>query len=341
MARDDYNKSNIEQFVIDATGATAANASELIQTLWRGYGEIVRVAVEGTDTLSIIVKHIHATQTLDNKRAAVGTRDGSTSSTRSHKRKLRSYAVETQWYRNAGTHCTDHWPIARCYGTAETANGQFIALEDLDAAGYPRRKSRLSRQEVSTCLRWLANFHGTFLGSSPAGLWKTGTYWHLGTRPDEFAAMPDSELKKVAKLVDEKLNNCRFTTLVHGDAKTANFCFSVDGKRVAAVDFQYVGGGCGIKDVVYFLDSCLPQTEIEASQNQLLSIYFDALERALHARNVSIEFADLKSEWTNLFAFAWVDFYRFLAGWAPQYARLESYTKRQLNRVVTELGSLP
>lgn len=339
MARND-DKSNIEQFVMDATGATAANASEVIQTLWRGYGAIVRVAVEGFDMFSVVVKHVQATPSPLKTHSNASLRGDPASSMRSHKRKLRSYVVETQWYRNVSSHCTGESPIARCYGVAETSNGQFIALEDLDAAGYPRRKTRLNREEIKTCLRWLASFHGTFLGRPPTGLWKTGTYWHLATRPDEFAAMSDSALKGVAKPVDETLNGCRFKTFVHGDAKLANFCFSVDGKRVAAVDFQYVGGGCGIKDVVYFLDSCLSQPEIEASQEQLLSFYFDALERALIARDGSIEFAELKAEWTKMYAFAWVDFYRFLAGWAPQYASLEPYSKRQLDCVVAELDAL-
>ena len=73
--------------------------------------------------------------------------------------------------------------------------------------------------------------------------------------------MKDSPLKENAFLIDEKLYQSSFKTIVHGDAKLANFCFTKDGCRSAAVDFQYVGGGCGMKDVAYFLGSCLTEEE--------------------------------------------------------------------------------
>lgn len=69
------------------------------------------------------------------------------------------------------------------------------------------------------------------------------------TRPDELSAMKPSHLKGAAEAIDSKLNQCKFQTIVHGDAKVANFCFTPDSKSIAAVDFQYVGSGCGMKDV--------------------------------------------------------------------------------------------
>ena len=43
-----------------------------------------------------------------------------------------------------------------------------------------------------------------------------------------------------------------------------------DGKAVAAVDFQYVGAGCGMKDVAYLLGSCLDDKGHEALEADLL-----------------------------------------------------------------------
>lgn len=45
-------------------------------------------------------------------------------------------------------------------------------------------------------------------------------------------------------------------TLVHGDFKSPNILFmqqSADSYRCAAVDFQYVGGGYGARDLVMLL----------------------------------------------------------------------------------------
>jgi len=106
--------------------------------------------------------------------------------------------------------------------------------------------------EVKACLKWLACFHGKFLNVEPKGLWQIGTYWHLATRPDEYNRIDGInhlELKDKAFEIDDKLNSCTHQTIVHGDAKLANFCFAKGSDSVAALDFQYVGGGCGMKDV--------------------------------------------------------------------------------------------
>ena len=117
------------------------------------------------------------------------------------------------------------------------------------------RRARVSETELRACLRWLAAFHATFLGVPPESLWKVGSYWHLATRPDELEALTDTALRRAAPVLDARLNRARYRTLIHGDAKLQNFCFSTDGSAVAAVDFQYVGGGVGVKDVAYFVTS--------------------------------------------------------------------------------------
>ena len=58
--------------------------------------------------------------------------------------------------------------------------------------------------------------------------------------------------------------------LAHGDAKVANFCFTNDQHAVAAVDFQYVGGGIGTQDVIYFLGSFCSEAERMQARRTLL-----------------------------------------------------------------------
>lgn len=214
-----------------------------------------------------------------------------------------------------------------------------MVLEDLDASGFSERVNHVDIPvHVHSCLQWLANFHATFMNKQTDELWEVGSYWNLDTRPDEFAALTDEALRTAAPLIDQRLNTARYQTLVHGDAKLANFCFSRDGQRVAAVDFQYVGGGCGIKDVAYFLSSCLDEQECEHHEQQLLSFYFDALEGALSHRQIDVDFNELECEWRELYDFAWADFYRFLAGWNPGHWKIHGYTENTVSCVYEVLG---
>merc|ERR1719373_100887 len=90
-------------------------------------------------------------------------------------------------------------------------------------------------------------------------------------------------LKARAAEIDARLNAAKYQTFVHGDAKLANFCFSQDDSRVAAVDFQYVGGGCGMKDVAYFM-GCFSDGDGFRDKEGLVDFYFEQLRAFYSAR---------------------------------------------------------
>ncbi len=76
--------------------------------------------------------------------------------------------------------------VPSCLAAEPFENEVLILLEDLDAVGFEHRRSKANLDEMHACLAWLANFHATFMDEKPEGLWPTGTYWHLETRPDEL-----------------------------------------------------------------------------------------------------------------------------------------------------------
>ena len=150
--------------------------------------------------------------------------------------------------------------------------------------------------------------------------------------------MQKGVIKDLATELDNRLNQCQFQTLVHGDAKLANFCFSENGSKVAAVDFQYVGGGCGMKDVAYFLGSCLNENQCEKDESQLLNYYFDVLKTVIEHNNKDIDFMALEQEWRSLYSIAWTDFYRFLLGWMPSHKKINRYTEKMAKQAIELLN---
>ena len=324
--------ANFTRSILQNTGARSFEIEEVLQELWSGYGQIVRLRLLGGSFDTVVAKHIALPDETQHPRGW--------NTDRSHRRKVRSYEVETRWYRDYNQNCDDYCPTPRLLGYEKEERETLLLLEDLDAKGYPKRLSSLSQDEVLSCLRWLASFHATFLQEGEAGidgLWEEGTYWHLATRPDELAALEDEALKKAAPLISETLRQARFQTLVHGDAKVANFCFSDKGSSVAALDFQYVGGGCGMKDVAYFLGSCLDEVEMASQEEVLLEYYFTSLRAELVRRGSILDYARIESEWRELFFYAWADFHRFLQGWSPTHWKLNSYGDRLVQRVVGSL----
>lgn len=308
------------RFVLQSTGARSAVRDHVIQTLWSGYGEIVRYRLEGAKRPTVILKHIVFPDELDHPRGW--------SNDRSHQRKVHSYQVEMAWYHDWAGQCAASSRVPECLAAATHGDEHLILLEDLDASGFPLRKDHLTRVETRLCLDWLARFHARFMGVNPEGLWPEGSYWHLATRPDEWAAIEDATIRETAAALDAALTGARYRSLVHGDAKVANFCFAPEGNAVSAVDFQYVGGGCGMRDVAYFLGSCLDEHEQETWEPGLLDGYFTTLRQALRERHDIGNVEAIEREWRSLFPIAQADFYRFLVGWMPDHWKIHDYSRR-------------
>lgn len=312
---------NFKSLILQTTGASALLASELIQKLWSGYGKVLRIGLQDAAVESVIVKLVQLPLQQNHPRGW--------NSDISHQRKILSYQVETTWYERYSINSAARLP--HCLAIEQQEEEVVIVLEDLNPAGYPLRLTSVDWEAIASCLQWLAKFHASYLGNPPDGLWEVGTYWHLATRPQELAALSDQRLKAAAPLIDQQLNTCTYQTFVHGDAKLANFCFAQNG-QVAGLDFQYVGGGCGMKDVAYFIGSCLDEKDCERWEDKILDTYFAYLQKALPEPNEALE-----AEWRALYRVAWADFHRFLKGWSPGHWKINSYSERITQAVINQL----
>ncbi len=322
-------QEEIDRVVRSLTGSTALRPRGRVQSLWSGYGSIDRIGLEGTDVPSVIVKRVQPGR---------GGHPRGWNTDFSHRRKLKSYQVETHWYgrqRERGEPGLARMP--ECIGAKVEGDEVLLVLEDLDAAGFAGRRNSVNRVEWQACVRWLAAFHAENLGVDPRGLWESGTYWHLETRPDELEELDDRPLKEAAAAIDAKLKATPFRGLVHGDAKLANFCFGPDGSEVAAVDFQYVGGGCGMKDLAYFVGSCFRDDEAERREEEVLTFYFTELRTFVERIGRDLCPDRLEADWRPLYRVAWADFHRFMKGWSPGHWKLSDYSERVTREVIESL----
>ena len=317
----------IQELILKTSASQSILSEEIVQQLWSDYGNIKRYHLKGGKQPSVIVKHIQLPEKNQHPKGW--------NTNLSHQRKLTSYRVERQWYKHYAQQTDITCRVPQIYHTAESENELLLIMEDLDASGYAKRlhHKKVTLLHAESCLTWLAHFHAKFMNNSAAGLWPVGTYWHLETRPDEWEKMENIELKEAAKTVSDRLQNAQYQTLIHRDAKLANFCFG-EQKEVAAVDFQYVGKGCGMKDVAYFISSCFEADKCEQYEEELLTHYFKQLELSL---DKDIDFQELKMEWSTLYRYAWADFYRFLDGWSSGHWKMHFYSKKLTQIVLNEL----
>jgi hypothetical protein len=190
---------HFEQVTLKATGASELVESETIQSLWSGYGKIVRCGLKESKLDSVVVKHVHWPDSNHHPRGW--------NTSRSHERKVKSYQVETAWYGQYASRCDDTCRIPKCLALETHGDEVFMVMEDLDASGFNERRSYVSEADIKACLSWLAHFHATFMNEKPVGLWETGTYWHLETRPEELAELDDFQRRAGCR---SRLSICRW-----------------------------------------------------------------------------------------------------------------------------------
>lgn len=331
------NSSAIIPILTEQFGTLDIECIETVQSLWSGYGNIVRYRIGGD---SVIVKtiDIHSQQREHPRGWQTDF---------AHQRKVSSYQNECFFYASLSQLTTSSARVPECLYQHHDDDFILLVLEDLDASGFNGRLDDAHTLDIAKqILYWLAHFHMQFLqvdrghSQSPSVTleqqWSRGTYWHLATRPDEYHNMPDSALKRAAHRLDDALAHAKFQTLLHGDAKIANFCFDMNKHRVAAVDFQYCGKGVGIVDVMYFLGSALSNTQLTQHADGLVAYYFAQIRHILDDGYGQVDISALIVEWQSLYSVAWADFERFLVGWSPGHRKLNSYSAAQTALAISD-----
>ncbi|MCW3172802.1 ecdysteroid 22-kinase family protein [Shewanella subflava] len=321
--------------IIQAIEAHSVSHVDTLQSLWGGYGELVRVYLTGHHCTSVIVKHIQFPQPKTHPRGWA--------TDLSHQRKLKSYQIESYWYQHYAHLCKADSCVPKCLWIETSEHETLLILEDLAVLGFNRVNPQPTQAVIQAGFTWLAHFHGQFMQHTGEGLWPIGSYWHLATRPDELAALQDIKLKNAAIPLDNLLNNCPFQTVIHGDAKLANFCFTPDLAQAAAVDFQYIGKGCGMKDVVYFLSSVMafnqPTASIEQAVQLYIDFYFEQLALSTNYYHPTIDLVQLEKTWRPLYAIAWADFHRFIKGWSPEHPKINAYSETLTLTALAQLAA--
>ncbi|GAO51013.1 hypothetical protein SAICODRAFT_30146 [Saitoella complicata NRRL Y-17804] len=308
--------------------------SEQIATLWSGYGSITRLHLGAPHKRTAILKRITPPSP---------SRDDEEEG---HRRKVISYEVERWFY-------TDLLPslklqnkaakIPTLLHAADLSLGCCLLLEDLSIE-YPLDAWSCGLVQTKTVLRWLAGFHVQFWGwegpvrSPPmkergekVGVWEQGGYWYLDTRRSEFEDSPDSRVKAAAKWVDEKLKEeRRYMTLLHGDLKAANIVFKKEFEECAMYDFQYVGRGLGMRDVVYFLATSVSSRLLtREGEAELLNFYYRELTKGLEGEGYTREVMQ------EHFALCMVDWMRFMEGWGTWGNA--SWVKRRVEQILDNM----
>ncbi len=92
-----------------------------------------------------------------------------------------------------------------------------------------------------------------------------------------------------------------------------------------------------MKDVAYLLGSCLRGKAYERRAPGYVEDYFELLSAALAELQPQVPSAKVIEEWRALYPVAGADFYRFLAGWAPDHWKMNAYSRELTRQVIHEL----
>ncbi|KAI5815345.1 kinase-like domain-containing protein, partial [Pyronema omphalodes] len=288
--------------------------SSHVQSLWSGFGSIYRLTFSGSPK-SLILKHV----------------DPPRSSSESDQRKLISYRIERYFYSHLSSNLPEKCKVATKYPVDAAFENTAMLLEDL-AVDYQLDPYSLDFKQATVVLKWLARFHATFWGKVESlpqipppleagenagdGIWMNGGYWYLATRRDEFSYVEDKAWAPLAEEVARILSDPKRLgrTLVHGDLKAANIVFAKGYENCAVYDFQYVGAGLGVVDLVYFLGTAVDRAVMghDGKVQELLKVYWEELVGVLGEVGLGGYTEDLMKRDLELAALDWR---RFMEGW--------------------------
>lgn len=250
-------------------------------------------------------------------------------------RKAWSYENELSFYQRHSDVLAEKKLTLQCFAVHQFNDSCYLALNNFESMGF-RNLTCVNMSEIKAVISWLAKFHAHFLQINNQEGFERGGYWHLNTRPDEYIKMNDSMVKSCAHVINERLKNSDFQTIIHGDAKLANYAFDHE-NAVLGYDFQYVGTGIGLQDLMLFLVSTLNSDSLYANHELLLSDYFCVLHLET-ASYLSIEQQNsLESQWRALWPLVWCDYHRFLLGWKPDHERINDFLLMMSDRAIKSL----
>ncbi|MBB1342328.1 DUF1679 domain-containing protein [Pseudoalteromonas sp. SR45-6] len=293
--------------------------TETITALWSGCGEIVRCRLDGK---ACVIKAISVPDHINHPRIS--------QTEFAINRKRHSYEVEFYWYQHYATRLPSRAGALRCFNAIEHEQHKVLVFADFTECGFVNAKP--IHTHVTAIIKWLAYFHAFHFQVKADGLWPQGSYWHLATRPDEYEKMADCAIKQQAHSIDQTIRACQYQTLIHGDAKLANFAVNSSTMEVLGYDFQYVGAGVGVIDVMYFLGSCLNEQQLQQRADDYLADYFKYFANAMHIFDKSAYSHAAINEWQTLWPVVWADFYRFLMGWSPEHVKINAYMQYQITK---------
>ena len=277
-----------------------------IARLWGGMGHVYRI--ETNNNVTFVLKFMNprvTTASGRNGKPSIGDQ-----------RKLDSYVIEAEFYQNYSKDLLKQGVgLARCLHVEHDLGKTILCLSHLENAP--------DNNYYESVIEWLAHFHATTWQRDCPTLQSVGTYWHLDTRPQEWQGMADKgwegRLKQAAPAVDRWLKETPIQSWVHGDVKDANVMW--DGNKVAMCDFQYVGRGCPLKDLCYFLCS-----SGVADDKQLVDLYFEKLCGKLKE-------PPSRRDFDAALELSYCDYLRFMCGWGQWGSDITERVKRVLDRL--------
>jgi len=184
-----------------------------------------------------------------------------------------------------------------------------LLLKDFSETEGWRQVVQLNLDEMKATLRALAKFHAFFWNGLPrnqkliSSLWPVGSYLDQAKQPlikvedvsatfrrvvSEFVGTETltgdlkdygAILAKHAERLDREVHGGDKQTVIHGDAKSANFFYRRNSSgdiEVGVIDFQWTGLGLCATDLAYAIWAC-PQADVLDKEEELVETYYQYL----------------------------------------------------------------